>query len=194
MAKVDNRQVIENVSLTFLHECFILDREAGDLIWKVRPESHFSRKCVAVAANKAMAGKRAGSVCAGRGRRNVHLMGKYYLVHRIIFAMANGIELSEVPIIVDHINGDQTNNRSSNMRGADYLQSAWNRGLQVNTPHGFVGVSLERSGRWSASIRAMGKYFHLGTFDTKEEAGAAYIGAAKVIRGEFFRETTQAAA
>ncbi|MHC2481583.1 HNH endonuclease [Rhizobium leguminosarum] len=189
-----NRRIIENISLEYLRECFILDEDEGCLIWKVRPVCHFRTAAAAMTINARYSGKRAGSGVVKTKALKVQLSGKFYLVHRIIYALYHGIELRDVPVIVDHIDGDDRNNRPVNMRGATHTQSVWNRGVQTNTPHGFKGVYLGANGKWTARIKHRGKTIHLGTFSTREEAGAAHIAAAKAIRGEFFREATQAAA
>ncbi len=53
-----------------------------------------------------------------------------------------------------------------------------NTGLQANNTSGFKGVSWDkRIGKWVAHIQHNRKQTNLGSFDTKEEAYAAYEAA-----------------
>lgn len=55
-----------------------------------------------------------------------------------------------------------------------------------NNTSGYKGVSLEGT-RFKAKICKNYKQIHIGTFDTKEEAHAAYCTAARELHGEFAR-------
>lgn len=74
---------------------------------------------------------------------------------------------------IDHINGDGTDNRRSNLRDGSGGVNEWNRHKQKNNTSGYTGVC--RSGqRWKAEIRYKGKKVYLGLFDTPEEASEVY--------------------
>ena len=194
---MDNRVIIEDVSLAYLRECFDLDRSTGVLFWKIRPVGHFSSLRIARSTNKRVSGQPVGTQGIARKRFKVMLAGKFYLVHRIVFAMANDVELADLPEIIDHIDGNEGNNAPINLRPATPLQSAMNRSGKKDSQHRAKGVALDPSGVWRAAIVFNGKRYPLGTFATKEEAAAAYVGAAKVLHGEYFRDprkATQAAA
>jgi hypothetical protein len=57
---------------------------------------------------------------------------------------------------------------------------------------GLVGVSFQKDmGKYVATYNFKKKRYYLGTFDTAEEASAAYQKAIKVARGEFaYREAS----
>lgn len=104
-----------------------------------------------------------------------------YSAHRLAWLYVYG----EWPLDqIDHINNDKTDNRICNLRLATQSENIVNRRAQSNNSSGRKGVT--RSGkRWSASIRSNGHRYHLGTFDTVDDAHAAYSEAACRLHGEF---------
>lgn len=83
----------------------------------------------------------------------------------------------------DHINGDKLDNRRENLRVVRHSQSVRNR-LWASNPSGFKGV-CKRGGRWLAQVASDGKKFHLGMFDTPQQAAIAYDHAALVLHGVY---------
>lgn len=57
--------------------------------------------------------------------------------------------------------------------------------IKKNNTSGFTGVSLMKSGKYRAYINFQRKQFHLGSFDTKEDAAAAYQNAKDKIKIDF---------
>jgi hypothetical protein len=89
--------------------------------------------------------------------------------------------------VIDHVDGDGLNNRRCNLRYATHGQNVAN-GLHRNRKSpGLKGTCQTASGRWRAQISHGGRTHTLGTFDTTEEAHAAYCEAAKRLHGEFAR-------
>lgn len=87
---------------------------------------------------------------------------------------------------VDHRDGDGLNNRRLNLRPATGAQNVANMKMHARNRSGAKGVW--RHGRkWRATIQRNGKNWHLGGFDTVEEASAAYQAAARELHGEFAR-------
>ncbi len=86
---------------------------------------------------------------------------------------------------VDHINRDALDCRRSNLRIVTWQQNAWNRSGWTSkaTPK---GVNRARNGKWQARIMTAGRREYLGTFDSAEEASAAYLRAAVERRGPTF--------
>ena len=119
-------------------------------------------------------------------------------MHRLI---AERMGLKILDLQVDHINGDKTDNRRSNLRVATNGQNRANSKLNDNNKSGLKGVHLKKrpasknrerkqrsdtmGDRWVAQINVNGKKYHLGNFDTKEEAHEVYSEAARKHFGEF---------
>lgn len=91
--------------------------------------------------------------------------------------------------VVDHINGDVTDNRKSNLRITNKYRNAQNRKIPSNNTSGVKGVNFNKGmGKWVARIGYFGKRIHLGAFDNFEDAVKARKEAEKKYFGEFNRE------
>lgn len=187
----NSQYAAEVATFQYLSECFVLDAETGQLYWKARPDDHFNDGRGSGSWNARLAGKAAGTTCTeGGGRKQVRLLNRLFLYHRIVYALANELDMSEVPDIIDHINGDQSDNRPVNLREADKFQSIWNRRKKEDTRSAFKGISYHRRDNlWKSEIMANGKRVTLGYFKDEAQAAAAYVGAAKVLHGDYFRPT-----
>jgi hypothetical protein len=102
-------------------------------------------------------------------------------MHRTILGLPFGD-----PRIGDHINHDTLDNRRSNLRIVEPLQSTWNKRVYKNNVLGLKGVRINGNGRYAARIsRPDGFRQSLGTFASPEEAYFAYCKAVTEQRGEF---------
>ena len=106
-----------------------------------------------------------------------------YRAHRLIWLMYHG---QWPPQEIDHINGDRADNRIVNLRLATASQNRANSKVYKTNRCGFKGVARTPYGRWVARIH-FEKTKYLGTFDTPEEAHAAYVRAAQAAHGIFAR-------
>lgn len=113
--------------------------------------------------------------------RNVKIDGKrkQILLHREIMGAIDGE-------IVDHINGNGLDCRRENLRKCTHAENMQNRKIHKHNALGVKGV-YEKRGKFAAQIRANGKKHCLGYFDSIKEAAAAYVAAAKLLHGDFFR-------
>ena len=105
-----------------LNNLFTYDN--GKLFWKKVPVDYqlsigmAKRECSALARNTKYGGKEAGHLfktSSGAEAVQVRILGKSYYLHRIIFKMLTG----EEPNLIDHINGNPTDNRIENLRSVD---------------------------------------------------------------------------
>lgn len=109
-----------------------------------------------------------------------------YYGHRISYMLIHSIESLSSEIMIDHVDGNKTNNSPDNLRIANKSTNGMNRGKQSNNSSGFKGVSFRKDrNKWLAKITKKGKPYHIGLFDAKEEAALAYRQAASEIHGKF---------
>lgn len=96
-------------------------------------------------------------------------------LHRWLMAKHIGRALSMRDVVV-HADGDRKNNCMSNLKLVSKADSLRGKSRKKTTSM-VRGVCEIRPGRWVARIRAQRKLHHLGTFDTFDEAVAAYEAA-----------------
>lgn len=166
------------------------DPLSGRLSWKHRPREMFSSERNYAVWNARYAGREAGSHERRSGRVVVAsrkallddraIVGSHlFRAHRLIWKWMTG---AEPPEIIDHINGHPGDNRWRNLRAATVSMNNRNRRGKVAKllllPKG-VYRSKKSSGWW-ARVQLDKVPIYLGTFDTHEEARAAYLGAVSV--------------
>lgn len=106
-----------------------------------------------------------------KGYRKMMINGKEYYIHRLVWLYCHGI----FPRFeTDHIDGNRTNNRISNLRDVTKSENQKNRKLRSDNKSGCNGVYYdEKKGKYQASISLEGRSVLLGTFKTLEEAAQA---------------------
>ncbi len=120
---------------------------------------------------------------ARRGRNTYAVAwidGKKEYLHRFLLNFPDGA--------VDHRDGDGLNNRRNNLRRASHTENARNSRQRAHSRQPFKGVE-QRGGSFRARIVVAGRRVSLGSFDTGEQARAAYNTAAR----NYFREFARAA-
>lgn len=129
------------------------------------------------------AGTLVGTTAHGLYRATKLSTGKVY-IHILAWALHYGDWPGS---IIDHVDGNPSNNRIGNLRLATKSQNGCNRGATRLNSTGAKGVCRARSGRYRAEICINQKHFRLGEFDTLEEARQAYARKSIELHGEFSR-------
>lgn len=166
MAKVSSAP-----DIMWIREFLSYDLVTGEFAWAVDRGSRIK------------AGTRAGSL-NGRGYCQIRLGGHWFAAHRLAWLFVYGAPLPEQ---IDHINGEKSDNRISNLRAATASQNAYNRVGPPGKHSQLKGVTRHRTGRWQATIKSDGRDHYLGLYGTELEAFEAYCRAAERLHGEFAR-------
>lgn len=108
-----------------------------------------------------------------------------FMAHRIAWALYYG---KWPNIHIDHINGNRSDNRISNLRLATNSQNSMNCSRHSNSMTGIKGVTWDKQRKkWMARLNKGGRFINLGRFATSDEAKMAYDAAAADAHGEYFR-------
>jgi len=110
----------------------------------------------------------------GRGYLDARIDGKIRPIHRIV--AENFINGYSSKCIIDHINGNPSDNRLSNLRILTHKQNtrAYNRPTK-GAASKFRGVWWHKKNeKWIAEIRPNGKKIHIGCFKNEEDAAKAF--------------------
>jgi hypothetical protein len=134
------------------------------------------------------AGSRAGCK-KGDGYVVITVARKQYLAHRLAWLFVFGFLPDEG--MIDHEDGDPSNNAIRNLRPATGFQNQMNRRVSKASTTGVKGVSYSASRKkYQAIISANGKRKMLGYFSTVDLAARAYEAAADQLHGEFARPSS----
>lgn len=107
------------------------------------------------------------------GRVCIHFKGRPHLAHRLAWLYVYG---EWPPIGIDHIDGDPSNNRFSNLRLADKSQNGQNvHRARVNSKSGKLGVTWNKANKkWVSEVTLNGRRVHCAYHDSLEEAVAVH--------------------
>ena len=105
------------------------------------------------------------------GYRKLKFFGKQYLTHRMAWFLHHGRWPAGD---IDHIDGNPSNNKLSNLRDVTHCVNIQNRkSATVKNKTGFLGV-VKRKNKFAAHVHRNGKQIYLGLFETAELAHQAY--------------------
>ena len=148
-----------------LREHLRYEPETGELWWKVR-------------GSKRSQDRPAGSD-NGAGYRVVMVCGHKLRAHRIVWALHHG---SWPAGDIDHIDGNRSNNRITNLRDVSHQYNRQNQRQERASKTGARGArQFKGRGRFAAQISVNGRTRYLGTYDTAEQASAVYWAAKRAL-------------
>ena len=137
--------------------------EDGKLFWRYRPERMFKKSRVFLQFNTCFAGKEAFTSIDGRGYKSGRIWNKTYHAHRVAWA----VQHNEWPDVIDHINGDRSDNRLSNLRNITKSENARRKAMSDKLP----GVSFCKIRKlWRARVTFNYAESHIGYYKTEAEA------------------------
>lgn len=167
----------ESLTLTRLRQVLDYCPETGAFTW------------VKALSTKGLVGQRAGFINA----EGYRIIGIDKVIHRAARLAHLWMTGEWSPLIIDHIDGDRSNDRWSNLREATSAQN--NANAQVRKGRALPkGVLLRRNGEgFEARISINKTIKSLGFFPTIEEAEASYNEAAKKAYGAFAKPSRPSA-
>jgi len=112
----------------------------------------------------------------------VFIDAQAYIAHRLVWLYVHGTWPKH---FIDHVNGDRHDNRLCNLREASSRQNMVNSKLSKASTTGYKGATVLPSGRFRSKLHSGGQVYHLGVFDTVEEAHQAYCDKADELHGDF---------
>ena len=163
-----------NITQEMLCELLRYEPETGRLFWRERAEHWFPDKRLWKSWNSRCAGTEAFTVFDRLGYRRGTVLNKTGLAHRFIWVMVYGSAAK----VIDHINGDTSDNRIANLRSVDQQTNRKNSHKSKANTSGVNGVYWRSDSRkWRAIITVDGEPKYLGDFIAKDDAIAARAAA-----------------
>lgn len=161
------------LTIEYLREMLDYNPETGVFIWKKKPARAINVGSVAGCNNKQ------------RGYLTIGLNKRIYLAHRLAWFYVYGVWPRKY---VDHINGNPSDNRISNLREATNTQNQYNAKLAAHNTSGVKGTCwCVWHKQWKVTLRVNGRTKLIGYFDNLEDAAEARRKAAPIYHGEFAR-------
>lgn len=139
------------MSLTQEEAHRLFEYKDGALFWKERPKT----------SRKPKGDMEAGTVTTG-GYKKITVNQRKYYVHQIVFLMQHGY----IPQVIDHIDGNTSNNAIQNLRCSDKSKNACNSKTRIDNTSGHRGVVWSKvCNKWAARVQLNKKGIHLGVFE-----------------------------
>ena len=118
------------------------------------------------------------------GYARVQILGKPYLIHRLVFLMFYGY----MPKLIDHIDNDPSNNKIENLREATRHQNGTNAKTWSNNISGAKNVSWHKQcKKWRVRVSINKKMETIGLFDDFDLAELVAVEARNKFHGNFAR-------
>ncbi|WP_264041469.1 HNH endonuclease signature motif containing protein [Pectobacterium carotovorum] len=157
---------MSDITNEFVKEILSYDPETGIFIWKDRDERYFSDKRACSTWNRKYPGTVAGTP-DNKGYLRISINNKKHKSHRIAWLYVYGYW----PELIDHINGNKSDNRIKNLRDVSFSENMRNRPTLKSSSTGVNGVVKSSNGKgFLAHINVDGVNKYLGTFPSIDEA------------------------
>lgn len=165
----------ENISHKDLLAFVKYDPESGIFVWRGRSVNDFKSANARSMWKSRYEGKIAGHIDAS-GYGHIRIRKKLYPSHRLAWFYVHGVWPKNV---IDHINGDPSDNRIANLRDVTIQVNIQNmRKPSKSNKTGELGVCFnEQTGKFTAFIQTNGHSVALGYFNSVEGAKRAYVEA-----------------
>ena len=155
MSKKDCKLTVQR-----LHQVLDYNKETGVFVWKHR-DTH-----------KEKLGQRA-EIKTTHGYLQITIDNSVYYAHRLAFLYVN----NTWPNVIDHINGEKTDNRIINIRSVSQKTNIENvRKVRKHNSNKLLGVYASKD-KFQSKISVNGTCIYLGRFQTKEEAHEVFLQA-----------------
>lgn len=159
----------ETLSQEYLKSILDYDLDTGIFTWKVNK------------SQRTKIGDVAGWLY--NGYREIEIDNKKYKAHRLAWLYVNG---GMPKNLIDHIDGNRSNNKISNLREATYQENNENYKTPKTNKSGVKNVSWYKNlGKWVVSISIRKTKKTIGYFDNLEFAELVAIEARNKYRLEF---------
>ena len=166
----------------YARECLDYNPDTGIFTWKVRPRGHFRSEGKWKGCNTRFAGKEAGYLNE-TGYISLRINKTLNQAHRIAWLITTG---SWPTRFIDHINMNRSDNRLANLREVTNGENMCNSGRCSRNTSGTKGISWHAgTGKWRAQINVLKKHYHIGLFQSMDDAAKAIKEARIKLHGEF---------
>jgi len=117
-----------------------------------------------------------------KGYIKVKIGKKAHAAHRIIFLWHHGF----LPDVIDHIDGNKSNNKIENLRSATKAENSANQKIRTTNTSGMKGVSWQTANKkWRVAICKNYKPIYLGLYDDYDLACLVAAEATDLYHGNF---------
>lgn len=155
-----------------VRELLDYDAETGVCLWKARDVKWFTsnRYFSAEGMCQRWNAKNAGKKIDSKNKLNyirISIFGQRFLLHRVIWLWVTG----EWPKIIDHENGEPSDNRWCNLRSVTRAENQKNLKLNKENKSGYPGVLfVSELGKWRVRIHVNCQDIHIGVFECVKDA------------------------
>jgi len=122
-----------------------------------------------------------GLPVGGKHRGQVRLGGVRVYSHHIVWFLHKGYWPSEKGLWIDHAEGIESEIIEHLRESTPSQNNSNRRNRDRYLPKGVT----EQNGKFRSSVQFEERRYFLGVFDTEKEAEAAYVGASRVLHGEW---------